>query len=533
MRGVIVHRRIVSGFVSTILGLLTIGVASALPLTAYHARPGDTLDIFVSGSSAQDNALERLFRLQCAPDSLDIYRAGGNQRVFFCSFEGREVDEQGVVRGAVFEGGRKVAFHKSSVGGSGYGVGPVVQRTSVQFVNMADLKRHADERCVPSKRSRRPADPPFDGYVEHVCVNPKPLSMVPDAGVSDVEPRIFAGNFGFSPERLGELTVRSANAFVFGIPVTLNLRDALQAAQFDEGSPCHPAHPDYARPVATAPGIEGTPATTHAESEACMPGLTRAQLAGLFAGTLTDWRLVVNARGYPLAAANAATGAIDTPPGVTPPADTRPYLCRRWITSGTQASYEMFFLNQRCAPGVDEFVEASATTSLGTGTSNVKSCLNDRHEKNLWAVGIFSTENVPDPGRAHWRFIKMDRVAPTLLNTFNGRWPFFVEQTIQWRNDKSERPLSGERLTLMDHISRQAGRPEIIRALNLAFVHPFGDAGVMALNTNGHRPPVPTPEHPVTAAVVAENPVLPLTRASLGSPNNCNPPLVVYPTPAP
>ena len=506
------------------LSLVLATAVSALPLRDYHQNPGDTLDMFVSGSSAQDNALERLFRLQCAPNTLDIYRAGGNQRVFFCRLKRRQGDD--VLGVPNVPNGQKIAFHKSSLGGSGYGVGPVVQQTVLQFINMADLKRNEETRCDSTKRRRLRSEPPFDGYTEHQCTNPNPLSAVPDAGVSDVEPRIFANNFGFRDDLLQQLTVRSANAFVFGIPVSLNFRNALQAAQFDPESPCHPENAEYGSSV-------GDSEIINAESETCMPGLRRSQIAGIFAGTLTDWRQIVNPQGYPLAALDSSSGEIQTPPKVVAPSDTRAYICRRVDTSGTQASYEMYFLNRRCAANVDPFVTASSTTSLGTGTSNVKLCLNDRHKKNLWAIGIFSTENVPALDTDHWRFIKMDRTAPTLINTFNGEWTFFVEQTIQWRNERSESPLSGIKLTVMEHIAKQAGNPEIIRSLNQGFRHSFGAGGVMALHTNGHRPPLPTPGQPVTAAVVDALPVLPLTRASLGFPNNCNPPLSVFPTSTP
>ena len=44
----------------------------ALPVSEYQTQKGDTRDLHIAGSSAQDNTLERLFRLMCAPGSLDI-----------------------------------------------------------------------------------------------------------------------------------------------------------------------------------------------------------------------------------------------------------------------------------------------------------------------------------------------------------------------------------------------------------------------------------------------------------------------------
>jgi hypothetical protein len=58
--------------------------AHALPLTDYRAREGDTLDLYVAGSSAQDNSLQRLFRFMCESGTLDVYRAnGGDLRLYF------------------------------------------------------------------------------------------------------------------------------------------------------------------------------------------------------------------------------------------------------------------------------------------------------------------------------------------------------------------------------------------------------------------------------------------------------------------
>ncbi len=86
-------------------------LAWALPLSDYHAQPGDTLDLYVAGSSAQDNGLRRLFRLICAPNSLDVYRSsGGNVRTFFCRMK------SGVGALPGMQEGQKVAFHKSSTG---------------------------------------------------------------------------------------------------------------------------------------------------------------------------------------------------------------------------------------------------------------------------------------------------------------------------------------------------------------------------------------------------------------------------------
>lgn len=494
----------------------------AFPVSDYHAAPDDTIEFAISGSSAQDNTLERLLRSTCLDGSLDIYRAGGNQRAMLCRLPAKA---GGI---ANIREGQKIAILKSSVGGSGYGVGPLITRRPLEFINLEDLKANLAQRCPAARTKAQPGDEAVQGYTEHQCSNPKPAFKVPDIGISDTEPQVFASDFGLGPEQFAKLVVRNANAFVFGVPVSLGLRDALQAAQFPADNPCHPSHPGHAGKIVNDAG-DSVPV---GESEACMPSLNRAQIAGIYAGTLTDWSSIVNAQGYPLASVAADSGSIVSPPGVEPPADSRIFLCRRVDTSGTHAAYEMFFLNARCTPGVSGFAKSSPTVQLGSGTSDVKFCLKDRDRRKLWAVGLFSTENVAKPDDAY-RFIKVGNVAPTLLNATSGRWDFFVEQTFLWRGDRSEEPLTGTKLLLVEYFATEAGTPEIIRDLNRSFRHPWGDGGVLALNTNGFRPPFPSPGKPLDAAMVRENPVVALTRAAQGSSNSCAPPLANFPTVAP
>ncbi len=500
--------------------LLMPALSQALPLSEYRAQKDDTLDLFVSGSSAQDNTLEQLFRFICEPGSLDIYRSnGGNVRLLFC----RTPNGGGSVPG--FLGGQKVAFHKSSIGGSGSGVGPLIQLAAVDFLNVADVRAHFDERCPPEKRKRNAAEGTLSAYTVFDCQNPAPAREVPDVGISDVEPRFFLDLYHLGPSAVDALNVTSVNAFIFGVPVNLSLRNALQAARFPRSSVCNPANPHYGDLVAVDSNIRAK----RGETEACMPGFTRAQLAGIFAGTLTKWGQLLTPTGYPLASKDPQTGRVSVPAGVEPPSDDRIHVCRRVDTSGTQASYEMFFLNQRCAAGVHPFVKSGSEVFMGSGTADVKACLNQLDRQKIWAVGIMSTENVASVADDRWRFVKMDGVAPTLLNTFSGRWSFFVEQSYQWRNERVERPLTGRKLGLMSQIALQLKNPIIVQIINRDFRHSWGNSGVMALSGGYVAPPRPLPGRPVDAAMIAEHPILAVTHDA----NNCGAVLAQYPTTLP
>jgi hypothetical protein len=496
-------------------------VGCGLPLTEYRAGPGpgDTLELFVSGSSAQDSTLQRLFRLICMPGSLDVYRVDG-ARLFFCNLRGGAEGLSG------FAAGQKVAFHKSSVGGSGGGVGPLIQRTPVNFLNVADLRSQQEQRCPASRREVHAAEGALIAYTEYGCSNPNPDAHIPDAGISDVEPQFFLDAYHLAPNAVDVLSVHNANAFIFGIPVSLNLRDALQSAHFSQRDVCHPNNPHHADLVEGNGGLR----VKRGESEACMPSLSRAQLSGMFAGTLADWSEIVTARGVPLASRDPNTRQMFAPAGVTAPSDDRVYVCRRVATSGTQAAYEMFFLNRRCTAGVTPFITSGDNVFEGSVTSDVQSCLSQLSDRNVWAVGILTTESVEAIGKDKWRFIKMDGVAPTLLNTFNGRWPFFVEQSYQWRAEQSELPLRGPKLALMSQIGLRLGNPGIIRDLNHGFRHAWGSAGAMALSDPGvNAPPMPRPGHPVDAGMLYDNPVLAVRHDT----HNCSAILAQFPTELP
>lgn len=505
-------------------------IASAgLGLLLWLPRPGAALDtgykpeltVYVSGASAQDNALELLFRNLCvitpqddavnpaADNTLHIYRQGNNQRALVCRVS---AEKSGLSKDTV------VAFFKSSVGGSGNGPIPVANGdgkladgSPARFIDLGKVDRAGVCEPAPVLKDKGAAAP-FREYFERLCSEDVLTEdgIVPDAGIADVEPRLL----GADEAQRGVLRVTSQNAVIFGVPVTRSLRDALQVAQ------------------GLKPGVE---------DEANMPSLTRAQLASLYAGTLKSWDQLIGKGGKSLVEL-ARIGA---------PKDTRVFLCRRVATSGTEAAFEVFFLGQRC--GVHSATMQTAndggkvgagTVNEGSGTGDVKDCLNQHEFARHWAIGMFSTENTsnleyndtePPPGAPvgkrddRWRFIRIDGYTPSLRNVAEGRYDFFMEQTIMYR----ERPglrgsseLGGDKKTLIDTIARNAGNPQIIRALNRRFRHPWGDSGLMALTTHGYAaPPVPR-----TDASVAQMPVLTSTRSPDGITNNCIlPALVVAP----
>lgn len=475
------------------------GVAHALPLSDYLDGDDDpdlnpvlatdpqTLDLYMSGASAQDNALKVLFGQLCnrgtgagsATDTLNIYNgvSGSNQFMIFCRANG--------ITG--IPNGMKIMLHKSSAGGSGNGVVPVADNQVLQFMT-------ASSTC--------PAVSP--GATVNCTVNAlSPLSgdgaKETEAGISDVEPKLLDAN----PAQVGRMTVQSQNAVPFGVPVTVALRNALQEAQ------C---------------------LTVGAEDEANMPSLTKPQLAGMYAGNLTDWGSLVDEEGHPLTTARDTCSNGSTR---IAPVNANVYVARRVNTSGTQASNEVFFLNGRCvasapkfAPGNDGGTCGNSTVNEGSGTGNVKACLNTHNAANRWAVGIFSLENPSNLGTDQWRFIKIDGYAGTARNIEETRYTFWMEQSLQWRNNTSVNPLLGDKFDLASAIATNAGQPDPA----LCFTHSWGKSCVMALVTNGFVPTDPTPGDNRDEADITANPVLTSAKSLGGATDNCAFPQALFPT---
>jgi hypothetical protein len=502
-------------------------VAAAAATQAFALPQSETPDIelYLSGSTAQDEVLENLLRLNagiegapniCEPGTLDIYRgtiAGTGKRLYFCRTSDR-------IPGVA--AGRRLAIHKSS-GGSGEGVGPVAAREPVAFLDLRALP--AVTSCQQGQDVRAVGD--LAAYREHRGCDGGGRSVVPRAGLSDVEPRLFGGN-------TAGLHSRSQNQIVWGLPVTKNLRNALQAVQGLVASSV--PHDDPQR-----------------DAEAVMPTLSRVQVAGIFAGKLQKWSLFYDDRGVELPRSSHLAQAPPANPdaaGATPGA-YRPaaelgneiFVCRRIASSGTQAAYETHYLRNRCVAGTTPFATPNDGSDVntggdartlvrtakpqgnvfaGVGTSDVVQCLDAHEEFNRWAVGMMSTETKGNNGNAEFRYVKVDGYAPTLLNAHHGRWSHISEQSINWLESFEPNLTSSDEGRVLSFIATNLGLPRALRGLNTGFVHPWGQGGYLAPLTSGFLPPAP----PVTAEKLRDNPVTGVSK-SLNGLNNCEEPILL------
>lgn len=499
--------------------LILIGCAVATGASALPPVPGPQIEVYFSGASAQDEALENLIRLVpgiagapnlCEPGTLDIYRGtidGTAKRVFYCR-SSRNVP--GV------PAGQRIAIHKSS-GGSGEGVTPVSAATPIKYIDLANLG--TTPSCTTPRAERATAN--FGAYQNRVGCDGGGKALVPRAGLSDVDPELVGGV-------TAPLAVRRQNQVVWGLPVTKNLRNALQAVQGLVSSEV--PHDDPSR-----------------DREQTMPSLSRAQVAGLFSGTLRSWDQFFDAQGAPMTQSGSlAPGAPANPdasgsrPGAYRPdraTGSTVYVCRRIASSGTQASYEVHYLRARCTAAAAPFVlpndgssaneggdvrtlvriaKPAGNVYAGVGSGDVRDCLDAHEQFNRWAVGLLSTENIGNNGNREFRYVKVDGAAPTLLNAHLGRWAHVTEQSMQWRMSFDPSLGTTPEGRIVSFVATNMGQPRVLEALNSGFVHPWGQGGYLAPATTGVVPPKP----PVTNESIRTTPVAGISRAA-GTLKNC------------
>jgi len=180
------------------------------------------IEIFMSGASAQDKAIASLFSSICITNTLDVFKNDGAKpgkahTTYFC-----EIDSAQIVGGTTTTN-PTVMLHKRSKGGSAQGVNPLIDEVAIDAMEVFNNVTNASnctETAAGSKDWRCTINNPGDI-----------IQVVSDAGVSDVNPKMFVGvnaPAGNSPVNSADvdtkLVVTPAAALVFGVPVTTGLR---------------------------------------------------------------------------------------------------------------------------------------------------------------------------------------------------------------------------------------------------------------------------------------------------------------------
>lgn len=484
---------------------LTLAVAAALAgvagsaSAAFTYTAANTAVVNISGSSATNTQL-KLWAQNVLCDSTNqvLLTKDSNNFAVVCTPKPGKV--------TLSAGKTNIAVVKNSVGGSGQGITPEIAHSTLPMLNVFD---------------------PNLGTV----------NAVPDIGVSDEEPAILVAA-GAASGDISKLTSAPLNVVTFGTPVTLGLYHALQDAQIASGK--------------LTSSCKGTPSTTgfdaqgYSINEACMPSLSKGQIASIFSGNAVDW----------------SEFGLSNPSG-----DNAIYVARRVFSSGTQTGSRVFFLNDPCTAGALTFIngdngesntKADACNSAapagrvyeGSGSGNVETCMTNHDRNGRWAISINSTEfpAVNNDTSAEYtigggaatgntiankdyqRHIKIDGMSPSTFNVAVNRWGNWVEATM---NTSNVYALSADAAALQTAMVSGFNDPAVLLTLNNGFNttalwHAAGDttldAGIVAPYAAG------TPAFPATVAATHAAPAMYYTHSISGAPNTCQPAMTYYAT---
>lgn len=529
------------GLGATISALLGTQAAFALPANQWSADPAQVLNVYFGGATATDNALENTFLAInggiCAAGTIDVYRVPAtnrNNRVIFCRVTAAQVAgfPASNIVGGVETGGRRVAFHKESIGGSSNGVVPMAREPelNLDFFNMANAGGCSAGVTVT-------ATAVLKEYVNHVTCADTTVPRIPNAGISDTEPHLSSP--ALSLTEIGRLQSTRGLGIVFGVPVNLNLYRALQRAQ-------------------------GLPTD---DLQTSVPSLTRSQIRGLYNGKLLDWSSVTAPNGNALwtfagtaIPTNDDDGNNNNTVDVADPEDASVFVCRRVDSSGTQASFESYWLHQRCnvvanrgatVPPAFVTPDDGSTSTVGApanpgwqtrgggfvngseSSGDVRNCLAAHQTNGTWAIGTLSTEvSSSNLTQMQARMVRVDGALPNLASVANGDYDFFTENTLNRRRAGLSGAPTGETLTLLQALESRIGTPSLVAAINSSFRdRPWGDGGVLSI-ANGTT--ILPNAAPADQAVMRTNPVNSQTRSAVNNTvNNCNPPIMNAASPAP
>jgi hypothetical protein len=493
--------------------LLPAGAAFALPPSA---TPNIT--ITAAGNTAANNFLLSLFRDRyCKAGTLDVYQdADVNGKgtfflAYFCTFDSTKITGLTVKN-------PNVLLLKRTKNNAELGVYPLLEPDKkidiMGITNTVTVGGTSEPQCTEtaagSKTWNCRTDRPGDTY-----------KITPDFGVADVNPALFRGvNYNPTVDGINfkqasaaavskNLTVKDAGSLVFGLPVTKNLRDALQEAQIDQGK--------------LEPDCIGN------ETERCMPNLSKALIANLYAGRIGKWS-DIKVEYTPTGATKPVSVPL-TNYGTAGRSDTLVRLCRRNRGAGQQAIPNVFFLNNPCGSSAVAPTEASnpltgPVTHILNGVVPLETCLTDYNDgtnnsglntanAKAWAVGVLATDRNANLAK-NYRFVKIDGYAPTLQEAAAGHYLYTSEGSINWR--KVAPKPTGNVLKILEKVAADASNPTILANFNKSAVHPWGQSGYLAVSSQGFAVKQPfDPNYPVT----------PYTHAPTGlALDNCRPPLL-------
>lgn len=350
-------------------------------------------------------------------------------------------------------------------------------------------------------------------------------NVVPSGGVADVEAnllRTIPGGGTLSSSDISTYLAGSAGLdIVWGLGVTKNLYYALQSAE----------------------GLTSTCPTSGLgkDSPSCAPTFSKAQVASILDGDVTSWKQL----------------------GLNNSSDNTIYICRRDVGSGTEASFEAYFLGARCSTSsLAMAVQDPPRVIEQASTGNILNCMEAfdlggvtvtpyngdfgttylpfTPAGNQWAVGILSTEltttqinsydTTADGGNGTTRMVAIDGVLPTIENVANGYDPYWgtdvwytVTNSTKYSATDTPYKTAANPTLVFTAIDKFIGHPTPTQAADATYRNVWGDGGDMSpaklFLTSSFT-------YPATATEEESTPVNPFTKASSGAVNNCSTPVL-------
>lgn len=465
----------------------------AIAGTAHAISPGNasvlTNQVYMSGATAQNGGIVNVVRLNCQDGTLDAYHAG-NRVAYTCLVRaGSNLSTRSNT-----PAGTPVSIHKESMGGSSNGINPLLNGTTMSFVDLGPVASGTTSSpCTLDTVSSIATSGSFAAMNVWACPSTQTANVVPQIGFSDVDPPVFGlGTTGPA----GTLNLLSPNQLTFGVAVTKALRDSLQAVQ----------------------GL-----IVGSDAAAQTPSLNPAQIHNLFRQ----------------GKAQTNTGSILGLTGGD--ATKRIYAVRRGSTSGTQKTAEIRFFNLNvvapaftvnafAAPtaGFNSVVASdagcgnatanpSSTSMVFAGTSNeeVVNCMNRHQAGNRFAVASLTMEfnafaNPASPSGSittafptGFRYVKINGALPTVENMVKGTYDYFSEQVITSLLGAGVASVPGN---VLDTMVAELGNPGNVVAINSTFTK-WADLPVGSQASGLLKPgPAAATSCPATYAVAGTNP---------------------------
>jgi hypothetical protein len=496
-------------------GAVSVAHAAAANITSYESNQtkGLNVNVYISGSTAVDNTLKSIIT-----GSLGICQSGTATEY---EDNGDVLNSSGAAIGGAIEylyycqagsasgvaSNLYLAIFKESTAGSINGAQPLITvakggSSALTFLNPTgpDVQNGT---CYASTPSCTASD-----FLQNVT---------PTGGVADVEAALLRTVPGGAPLAASDITTYLAGApgydIVWGVPVSKNLYYALQ----------------------TAEGLASQCGGNY-DSPTCAPSLSKEQVAGLYDRDISSWTS--------LGLNNSVNNTVN--------------ICRRDVGSGTEASFEYFFLGARCSSSSESMATQDGSTVIEqASTGNILRCLRafDQGDVNVtpynsdfgttytaftpaggqWAIGITSSELTPTQLASYsdtLRMIAVDGVLPTLENVVNGYDPFWG--TDSWYHipagdvgasaGSSNTNLSNA-YAVFSALQGFIGHPTPTSAADAGYVNVWGnggDLGPASLFASSST----YSTYPANSTAVETSPVNLWTKASSGSVNNCDTPVL-------